>query len=234
MIDTRWPTIAFFWTLLLSGIVVLAACSSSSTPTPQANPQSVAPSKQPIALAVTPSVQGTTTNLPARFATSPPTVAASTTTARPVPRAVSTRATPARAVTAPPQSIIRFSDYQTAPGDAQIVGVRPDGTGRRTFTAFPGHPWGPRISPDGSLLLFSSAAPATPSRATDLDLNGSGSPDLWIVNADGSQARRLVEGTAGYNGWSWSPDGQWVTFASNRGGTWDIYKVRVTGADLTN
>ena len=66
---------------------------------------------------------------------------------------------------------------------------------------------GAEVSPDGTRLLFSSAAPAVAGRAADLDLNGSGSPDIWIANLDGSQARRLTDVPGGYNGWTWSPDG---------------------------
>lgn len=130
------------------------------------------------------------------------------------------------------RELIRFSTYQTDPQGAQIGAMSPGGAERAVLGAIPGHPWGPRFSPDGTRLLFSSAAPATVGRASDLDLNGTGSPDIWVANADGSQARRLTAGSAGYNGWSWSPDGRWVAFASNRSGGWDIYKMQMSDAQV--
>jgi Tol biopolymer transport system component len=96
----------------------------------------------------------------------------------------------------------------------------------------PGHPWGPRISPDGARLLYASAAPATAGRAADLDLNGSGSPDIWVADLDGAGARQLTDVPAGYNGWAWSPDGRRIAFASNRGGSWDLYVMAADGTDL--
>lgn len=227
-------TLATIGAVILVGVLVaLSACSSSTTSTPEVTDSTAAHvATIAAATATTPTTQSTT-GIPPK-----PTAFAPNTTVPSIPTAVATRGvtaggTPISVALGRPQSIIRFSAYQTNPAEVQIVGVRPDGTGRGTFNAFPGHPWGPRTSPDGTLVLFSSAAPASLGRALDLDLNGTGSPDLWVANADGSQARRLVEGTVGYNGWSWSPDGRWIAFASNRGGTWDIYKVQVTGTALT-
>lgn len=56
---------------------------------------------------------------------------------------------------------------------------------------------------------------------------------LFISNADGSQERPLHK-SAGldYNP-AWSPDGQWIVFTSERGGSADLYRVRPDGTDLT-
>jgi TolB protein len=129
--------------------------------------------------------------------------------------------------------VIVFSAYQSDSRSSQIVAVRPDGTGSRTLGTFPGHPWRPRLSPDGTTILFASAAPERAGWPADNDLNGSGSPDIWIAGVDGSGARRLTDATAGYNGWAWSRDGRWIAFASNRDGDWAIYKMTATGTQLT-
>lgn len=130
------------------------------------------------------------------------------------------------------REVIRFSTYQTDPQGAQIGAMSPGGADREVLGAIPGHPWGPRFSPDGTRLLYASAAPAVTGRVTDLDLNGTGSPDIWVANADGSQARRLAGGSARYNGWSWSPDGRWIAFAANQSGSWDIYKMQMSDAQI--
>lgn len=147
--------------------------------------------------------------------------------------AVSTpgRATPTRTAAATREGVILFSSFQTNPGDALIVAVQPDGTGRHALGALPGHPWAPKLSPDGRRLLFSSGAPTRGGRAIDSELNGAGSPDIWIADSDGTRARKLVD-AAGYNGWCWSPDGRWIAFASNRDGGWSIYKMTAAGEGL--
>lgn len=57
---------------------------------------------------------------------------------------------------------------------------------------------------------------------------------LWIFDADGKGKRRLVQ-TAGQYCFqpAWSPDGEWITFSSDRDGNCEIYKIRVDGTDLS-
>ena len=56
--------------------------------------------------------------------------------------------------------------------------------------------------------------------------------ELMIADTDGSSPRKLVPGTEiDYNA-SFSADGQWVVFTSDRSGSADIYRVRVDGRDL--
>ncbi len=120
---------------------------------------------------------------------------------------------PGPAPAASRQNVILFSTYQANSGTAQIVTLRPDGTGRQQLGTLPGRSWAPKISPDGKRLLFSSAPPATAGRAIDININGTGSPDMWIADIDGSRVRRLTDAPAGYNGWSWSPDGRWMVLS---------------------
>ena len=56
--------------------------------------------------------------------------------------------------------------------------------------------------------------------------------ELLVADADGSNPRKLLPGTEiDYNA-SFSDDGQWVVFTSDRSGSADIYRVRVDGRDL--
>ena len=206
MIRTCRPCFALLSVITLNLLLTLTACTRSAPTTVVSSPVVGE------GMAVTPSVSGT---IPTR-----PVVAATF------------RVSPTAGPVVMPQSVIRFSAYETTADRSTVAAVRPDGTGLGVFDALPGHPWGPKLSPDGTRLLFSSAAPASAGRAQDLDLNGSGSPDIWIANADGSQAQPLISGPGAYNGWSWSPDGRGLAFASNRGGTWDIYTLAADGTGL--
>ncbi len=62
--------------------------------------------------------------------------------------------------------------------------------------------------------------------------------EIWVVDADGGNARRLTvtpvlpDGTAGSSvSPAWSPDGQYLAFLTNRTGRWEIW---VMGADGSN
>lgn len=75
-------------------------------------------------------------------------------------------------------------------------------------------------SPDGQQLLFSAGAP-----------NGEGA-DLFIINADGSDRRALVENFGECIRPLWSPDGQYVVFSSKRSGKWELYVVEVATGEI--
>ena len=53
--------------------------------------------------------------------------------------------------------------------------------------------------------------------------------NLVVFRADGSDLRRLTSGEVRDRGPSWSPDGQWIAFGSNRGGDYQIWTVRPDG-----
>lgn len=73
----------------------------------------------------------------------------------------------------------------------------------------------PAVSPDGTQVAF----------VTSRD----GDPELYVMDADGENQRRL---TAFHKeDWApvWSPDGEWIAFASNREGRARIFVVRPDG-----
>jgi len=71
------------------------------------------------------------------------------------------------------------------------------------------------LSPDGANVAFASSA--------------TGNSDVWVQNVDGSDLRQLTN-DAPAEAWPvWSPDGQWIMFASLREGAWETRRIRPTG-----
>ena len=77
---------------------------------------------------------------------------------------------------------------------------------------------GPALSPDGTRLALS------------ID-DAEGRQDVWVKQLDaGPLARLTYEGT-GNSRPAWSPDGQFLTFLSTRGGNIDLWTKRADGSD---
>ena len=78
----------------------------------------------------------------------------------------------------------------------------------------------PDWSPDGRRIVFDHMTLA------------SGDWDIWVVSANGSGARPLVAWRGSKEqGASWSPDGRWVAFQSDRGASDGLPRVWIARAD---
>jgi len=77
----------------------------------------------------------------------------------------------------------------------------------------------PAWSPDGKKIAFRR-------------MLGENNSEVFIANADGSDARNLTNDPA-FDGWpAWSPDGTKIAFASNRRGSYEIYIMNPDGTGV--
>ena len=94
----------------------------------------------------------------------------------------------------------------------------------------------PAWSPDGSTIVFVS------DRHADIDMNligtDEGDLEIYVMERDGSNIRRLTEDAATAGGQpAWSPDGQWIAFVAGRDNKAQIYVINPDGSNqrrLTN
>ncbi|MDT0632295.1 winged helix-turn-helix domain-containing protein [Rubrivirga litoralis] len=111
----------------------------------------------------------------------------------------------------------RTAFVSTRSGSHEVWSAAPDGSGARQLTDFGGaRVSSPRWSPDGRRLAVSARA--------------QGNADVFVVLPDG-EARQITTDSADDVAPSWSRDGMWVYFASDRGDTWQIYRVPAAGGD---
>ena len=111
----------------------------------------------------------------------------------------------------------RVAFVSTRSGSHEVWTAAPNGADAQKLTAFGGaRVSGPRWSPDGRRLVVSARA--------------DGDADVFVV-LPGGEVRRLTDDAADDVAPTWSRDGLWVYFASDRGDRWQIYRVPSGGGD---
>jgi Tol biopolymer transport system component len=94
-----------------------------------------------------------------------------------------------------------------------------DGGNPHALTETAGDNIDPSWSPDGSQIAFVSSR--------------SGSPQLWVMNSDGSNAHKITPDLAEMGGRnSWSPDGKRIAFYAGKGGDRNIYTIAADSSQV--
>ena len=103
--------------------------------------------------------------------------------------------------------------------------MAPDGrVTQLTFTRSADYDGLPAWSPDGARIAFTS------------DRGSESDNEIWVMNADGSDATALTQTDDDIEDWSphWSPDGSAIAFSSDREDNDEVYVMAAAGGALTN
>ncbi|MBI1734066.1 MAG: Tol-Pal system beta propeller repeat protein TolB [Candidatus Rokubacteria bacterium] len=98
-------------------------------------------------------------------------------------------------------------------GSPHVFVMDAEGANVRQLT-FGGYQTQPRWSPKGDTIAYTARH---------------GTFDVWAVQSDGSNARRLTAGPGDNQGSAWSPNGRHLMFQSNRLGGWQIFSMLADG-----
>lgn len=126
----------------------------------------------------------------------------------------------AGAASAPNGQISFWSDR--ANGRAQVFVMNADGTHQHRLTNLFSAKRGD-FSPNGRKLVFDGRG-----YETLFDF------DIFVMDADGSDVRRLTRGPERDTQASWSPDGRKILFSSDRGGFLQVHVMNVDGSCVKN
>ncbi len=130
----------------------------------------------------------------------------------------------------------------TRNGDLDLYTMDLDGNNVKQITFDLGYDGGAWFSPDGTKILWRASRPKTPEEIADYkNLLSQGlvaptSMEVWIANADGSDAHQITFLDKANWAPNFMPDGQHIIFCSNheyaKGFPFNMYKTDINGKGL--
>jgi Tol biopolymer transport system component/Zn-dependent M28 family amino/carboxypeptidase len=130
----------------------------------------------------------------------------------------------------------------TRDGDLELYRMDADGKNVRRLTRAPGYDGGAFFSPDCRRIVWRASRPAPGPELDDHrallkdGLVRPGKLELWVANADGSEAQQVTYLGAASFAPSWFPTGDRIIFSSNhgdpKGREFELYAVNVDGSGL--
>lgn len=109
-----------------------------------------------------------------------------------------------------------YTSYRSSNPDILLQDLS---TGQRSVVAaYPGSNLSPAPSPDGSKVA--------------MILSKSGAVDLWVGNLNGGGLKQLTKNKEDESSPCWSPDGQWICFATKINGRRTLCKVPAAGGPV--
>ena len=152
-------------------------------------------------------------------------------------------------------------ESESADPVAQIFSMDPDGQRQTRLAVIEGDARSPRLSPDGSLVVYAVSdvdgdqIHVIRNGSTDGVITSEGDnfrpawspdgsqiafssireaePDIWVMASDGADQRQLTDDPASDWAPAWAPDGSSIAFNSNRSGTFDLYRIDADGTNPT-
>jgi TolB protein len=128
-------------------------------------------------------------------------------------------------VGAQPTGKIVFASHRARQQDLYIM-APVYGSRAARLTRTPENEAEPALSPDGSRVAFTVYPPG------DLFNGDTSRAEIYVMDADGSNRRRLTRNKVEDSSPAWSPDGKWIAFESDRGDNSDIYIINADGSGL--
>ncbi len=133
-------------------------------------------------------------------------------------------------------------------GDFDVYRMDADGSNVKRLTDTLGYDGGPWFSPDGSKIAWRAWHPQTEEEKAQWKENmaknyiQSTPLDIWVMDADGSNKKRLTNNGATNWAPSWHPDGKRIVFSSNmddwreqyksHGHNFELYLINIDGTGL--
>ena len=115
--------------------------------------------------------------------------------------------------------------------ESDIWIMNADGSKASNLTNSPGYDTSASFSPDGRLIAFASNRDDKDNR----QINAKSNFDIWVMNSDGTNQRRLTDSPLLEAGPVWSPDGQRLVYVrKNERGLHDVWVMNANGANQIN